>query len=393
MMTVGRALDAGNGIGKGFDFLRIFLALSVLFTHSFLIAEGEQHQFSQVPFSFLHGSILPAFFALSGFLITGSALRLKLSDFLLNRGIGIIPALAVDIFVSALVLGPIFTNVSYAEYFSSYEFFAYFTNILGVIHYVLPGVFVDNPFPETVNGSLWTVPFEIGCYALISICIFLGVLKYRWLCLFAAVLLLEVILYFYLWDVQPLVNMAEVTGIDFMASDQVGNLLGHFFSARGNKLYIYFMLGSLFYLFRYNIPLNKLLFAVSIAVCAVGAFMDLSHISSGLRFIAFSPFLVYITVYVGFLKIPSIPLYNRGDYSYGIYLYGFPIQQALIVIFPFLTSPLVHFAFSMVFVTAIAMLSWHYVEKPVLKLRKKFSFTARKSEIPVGTSIAPAMAS
>lgn len=373
MQTIGRELDQNKGVGKGFDFLRIFLALSVLFTHSFLIAEGEQQQFSGQPFSFLHGSILPAFFALSGFLITGSAMRLKLSDFLVNRGIRIVPALAVDIFVSALVLGPIFTVVSYSEYFSSYEFFAYFANMFGVIHYILPGVFEGNPFPATVNGSLWTIPFEIGCYAIISFCIFFGLLRYKWLCFFSAIVITEIVIYFYMFDTDLLKILADETGIAFLGSDRLENLLAHFFSDRGNKLYIYFMLGSLFYVFRYGIPLSKILLCVSVAVCGIGAFMDLGHIPSGLRLVAFSPFLVYIVVAVGLMKIPAVPLYNRGDYSYGIYLYGFPLQQALVVMFPWMTSPLVHFSFSIVVVTGVAMMSWHYVEKPILKLRKSYS--------------------
>lgn len=379
MQTIGAVLDRNQGVGKGFDFLRIFLALSVLLTHSFLIAEGEHHQFSGQPFSFLHGSILPAFFALSGFLITGSAIRLKLSDFLLNRGMRIIPALAVDIFLSALILGPVFTVVSYSEYFSSYEFYAYFANLFGVIHYILPGVFEGNPFPATVNGSLWTIPFEIGCYALMSFCILSGILRYKWLCFFSAIILLEIVIYFYAFDVAPLKVLAETTGVAFLESERLGNFLAHFFSDRGNKLYIYFMLGSLFYLFRYSIPFHKGLLFASVVVCGIGAFMDLSHTPSGLRLIAFSPFLVYIIVAVGLVEIPRLPLYGRGDYSYGIYLYGFPLQQALVAIFPWMSSPLVHFLFSIIIVTCVAMMSWHYIEKPILNLRRKFSVSEREA--------------
>ncbi|MBZ9794739.1 acyltransferase [Mesorhizobium sp. ES1-4] len=186
MRTIGDVLDRNKGIGPGFDFLRIALAMSVLFAHSFLIAEGERFQYSTAPLALMHASIIPMFFALSGFLITGSAMRLRLKDFILNRGMRIVPALAMDIFFAAIVIGPIFTTLSLKEYFSNYEFASYFANILGLIHYVLPGVFENNPFPNTVNGSLWTVPFEIGCYVLMALVIVTGLLKHPRILLCAA---------------------------------------------------------------------------------------------------------------------------------------------------------------------------------------------------------------
>ena len=97
-----------------------------------------------------------------------------LKDFLLNRSIRIVPALAIDIFVSALLLGPLLTTKPLPEYFSGKEFSHYFLNIIGFIHYELPGVFDSNPFAHQVNGSLWTVPYEIGCYALMSGLILFG---------------------------------------------------------------------------------------------------------------------------------------------------------------------------------------------------------------------------
>lgn len=376
MRTIGSVLDENRGIGKGFDFLRIFLAISVLLTHSFLISEGERHQFSGVPFSFLHASILPMFFALSGFLIAGSAMRLKLSDFLLNRGMRIVPALAVDILISALVLGPLLTVVGYAEYFSSRDFAVYFANIIGVIHYTLPGVFEKNPFPNIVNGSLWTIPFEIGCYVLISVFIISGILRRKWVALYVCIVLSALIIGCYVSGI----SISDAFGIDILNTERVRNLLHHYFSDNGNKLYVYFMAGTLFYLFRHNIPLNKACVSVAVLVCGIAAFVDMSgYFSSALRSIIFAPFVVYITVAIGLLEIPKLPLYGRGDYSYGIYLYGYPLQQALVVVFPSLTSPFIHFIWSLVLVTAVAMLSWHIVEKPILKLRKKFSLTAQKN--------------
>jgi peptidoglycan/LPS O-acetylase OafA/YrhL len=108
---------------------------------------------------------MPAFFALSGFLVTGSALRLRVtSTFLAFRALRILPALAVEVTLSALVLGPIFTRLPWSEYFTDPQFFRYFANIIGWVTFYLPGVFeVTNRVP-IVNGNLWTLPPEFDSY-------------------------------------------------------------------------------------------------------------------------------------------------------------------------------------------------------------------------------------
>jgi peptidoglycan/LPS O-acetylase OafA/YrhL len=374
MKTIGSVLDEHRGIGPGFDFLRIFLAIMVLFTHSFLIAEGEKYQFSSPGITVLQAAILPMFFALSGFLITGSAMRLRLKDFLLNRGIRIVPALAVDIIFAALILGPIFTTVSLQTYFSSYEFWAYFANIFGVIHYILPGVFEHNPFPSTVNGSLWTVPYEIGCYAIMSALIIFGFLKRPFSALMAAALVTAVII----WLTIKQVNPATLGGI-FKPESSGFTLLNHFIGSKGLMLYVNFMLGAVFFLFRRFIPKHGILALICVASPITASFL-LPDVSGSTLCIIFAPMLVYLTVYIGMTPIPRLPLYHRGDYSYGIYLYGYPFQQGLVTLFPKLTSPWLHFAISLPIATLVAMGSWHFIEKPILRLRKKFSFTAQKGD-------------
>jgi peptidoglycan/LPS O-acetylase OafA/YrhL len=83
-------------------------------------------------------------------------------------------------------------------------------------------------------------------------------------------------------------------------------------------------------------------------------------------------------VFVGVSKIPRIPVLHRGDYSYGIYLYGFPIQQMVFSMIPGAKSPVENFVASMPFIIGFAMLSWHGIEKPILRLRSKFFFVAKE---------------
>jgi peptidoglycan/LPS O-acetylase OafA/YrhL len=100
------------------------------------------------PFCFLPAAILPMFFAVSGFL----ALRV----------LRIVPALAVVVVLSALILGPVFTTLPLRRYFTTPEFGGFFLNIVAVAHVTLPGVFEHNPDPRFIASQLWTIPFEFS---------------------------------------------------------------------------------------------------------------------------------------------------------------------------------------------------------------------------------------
>jgi peptidoglycan/LPS O-acetylase OafA/YrhL len=364
MQTIGERLERNRGIGPGFDFLRVALAMLVVFNHSFLLLDGNFDYINRHGLSYLFGVVVPMFFALSGFLISGSAQRLKLKDFLLNRSMRIVPALAVDIAVSALILGPLFTTLSLHDYFTGQDFQAYFANIIGFIHYTLPGVFAENPFADRVNGSLWTVPYEIGCYILMSLLIFTGSIKSKpqivFFCVFFTVIFCSLHVYY---DSHP---------SPFAAGSVLGNYLGNFVELQGSVVYFNFLAGVVVFVFRDSIPYSGKLALASIATIVFSEFVH------DLYF--FTLAIAYLTVYVGLLDIPKMPLYSRGDYSYGIYLYAFPIQQALLCLFPGKFTVITHFLLSTALVTGVAMFSWHCIEKPVLSLRKKFSFTARKGD-------------
>lgn len=367
MKSIGKVLSENSGIGPGFDFLRIALATAIVLNHSFLIVLGSY----ETPLNYKAFGVFeatqPMFFALSGFLISGSAQRLRLKDFLLNRSIRIVPALAVDIFVSAMLLGPILTTASLQDYFGEPQFSHYFLNIIGFIHYELPGVFDSNPFPHQVNGSLWTVPYEIGCYALMSGLILFGCVKSARLISGTFVgftLLYYGLRYWFSFHVSPLAS-----------GTPIHSYLNNFLSDRGNFLYFHFLAGSLVYVLRERIPYSKVLLTASIAIIATSTF----GVFGAATPVVLSIPIAYVTVFIGLQRVPRVPLYSRGDYSYGVYLYAYPLQQMLIKKLPGLSIP-IHFVLSMVLVTGVAMISWHFVEKPILKVRKKFSFTARKGD-------------
>ena len=364
MQTIGERLDRNRGIGPGFDFLRVALAMLVVFNHSFLLLDGNYDFVNKYGLKYFFAAIVPMFFALSGFLISGSAQRLRLKDFLLNRSMRIVPALAVDIMVSALIIGPLFTTYSLQDYFSDKSFQYYFANIIGSMHYILPGVFLDNPFFAWVNGSLWTVPYEIGCYILMAMLILTGSIKSKsrtaFSCLFFTFIFFALQLYYHN-DPSPPVEKSVL-----------GNYLDNFTDIEHSLLYFNFLAGVLFFVFRDKIPYSGKLALVSTVLMFVSKYIQEPF--------SFSLSVAYLAVYIGLLDIPKLPLYSRGDYSYGIYLYGFPIQQALVCLFPGKFNVITHFLLSVILVTGVAMFSWHCIEKPVLSLRKKFSFTARKGD-------------
>ena len=366
MKSIGSVLDNYKGIGPGFDFLRVMLAVTIVFNHSFLIVDGSYATVDRYRLWAVFGAAMPMFFALSGFLITGSAGRLKLKDFLINRSLRIVPALAVDIFVSALVIGTLCTSQPLHDYFSDKKFAHYFLNIIGFIHYELPGVFIANPFPGQVNGSLWTVPFEIGCYAIMSGLIILGAVKSKKRMIAAAIGFTAFYYALYFYTPAP---VPENSLLKYMYN---------FVSERGNFLYFYFITGALVYVFRYQIPYSGKLAAVT-SMLVLFSGLELMALG-GVKPLLLALPVSYLIAYIGLQSIPKMPLYSRGDYSYGIYLYAYPLQQLLVLLFPGRFSVIPHFICSTLLVTIVAMISWHCVEKPILRIRKKFSFTARKGD-------------
>ena len=382
MTTIGVMLQRHKGFGPGFDFMRVALALSVVGWHTYVVlgfppgANDLDHSWF---FWFPGYAILAMFFALSGFLIAGSGMRLKLKDFLINRGMRIIPALAVEIVLSALILGPIFTTLPLGAYFKDPGTYHYFTNIIGVINYMLPGVFKTHADPY-VNASLWTVPFEYACYAIMSGLIVFGVLKQRGLVIGLAALVIAAGLAVQVAGIGAgHAHFHEAHGAQALFETVINFL----FLGKGSRLFPSFLLGIAIYLYRDKVPYHWGLFGLCAVVCVVVALLGPAPwLTQPVLNVILCPALVYMTAFLGVTKFPILPLYSKGDYSYGIYLYGFPVQQALTSLFPGLTDHFSHFIISMVLITAFAAFSWHVIEKPILKFRKKFSFVARERLSP-----------
>lgn len=368
-ISIGKRLDDLKGIGPGFDHLRIGLALSIFTWHSFSISYGQgyAHTLPSFPVPVLLAALLPMFFALSGFLVMGSALRTgDLRTFVTFRVLRILPALFTEIMISALILGPLLTALPLKSYFTDPMFFEYFGSLVGRVRFSLPGLFLDNPAPELVNFALWTVGPEILCYILMSLLMLTGVFRSR-------------------------KGMLTIT----LVYAALSVLVGLIFSSKGfgevlpAKLLIYcFFVGNLFYLFRDQIPFKGIAAAISFFAAMVLVYLSQRTDQELWAYLAIPGF-VYGVVYIGLSRLPPLPFFHRGDYSYGLYIYGFPIQQAVAHFLPNHREWYINWPLALPVTMLFAICSWHFIEKPVLGLRKRVLARPKDHPVDLGPRITP----
>jgi peptidoglycan/LPS O-acetylase OafA/YrhL len=366
MRTLGSALDEQKGFGQGFDFLRIFLATGIIGWHTASLS-GHEEMARASAFWFADYMLVPMFFALSGFLVAGSSMRLSTTNFLLNRAARILPALTADIVFAALLIGPLVTTFPAKQYFTSATFFSYLFNVAGWMHYSLPGVFVNNPSPD-VNRALWTVPFEIGCYVILVGLMISGAIKRPKLVLLFTYAVLIVGIPLRLMTSHLVSDHASF--LDKLATD--------LFLFRSSLLWPSFLIGIVLYQWRCYVPFSKTvaigLVCVAILVSVLG---DADVMLKKPAFFSIMlPLLGYLTVMIGLSPMPRLPGFGTGDYSYGLYLYHMPFLQLLIHYFPEAWIGdrwwTLFFAGFPLALTA-AVISWHLFEYPALKLRNSFA--------------------
>lgn len=325
----------------GFDLLRIGLSASIILWHTILVCYGND-----VEVLYFNGALrpaiytlVPAFFAVSGFLVAGSLLRNSLEDFILFRILRIFPALALEVVLSALVIGPLLTAHSLTAYVTDPLFFDYFKNLLGMIQYELPGMFLTNK-TTTVNVQLWTIPIELDCYLIAVLLLALGVARRTNMLLW----LLLAVNFGYL-------TFALATGHQYQGRPPHGFII------------ICFVAGILLYSARSLVPHTFSLFLAASLV----AWHCMT--TSSLLYLAPLP-LSYAVIYLGCLN-PSIAHVSQlANYSYGVFLYGFIVQQLVFALLPFAREWHTNFLISLPFAILLGALSWHAVEAPIAASRK-----------------------
>lgn len=333
---------------KGFDnnlnLIRFLAAVAVIFSHSYVVTGSTRPLVSLIGNSSSYIAV-NIFFAISGFLVTKSyCKRNSPLLYIESRALRIFPGLVVAVLFSVFVVGALWTSLPISDYLShqaTYEFVFVNSTLISDIVYLrnnLPGVFLENPYPYRVNSPLWTLPYELWMYTLLLLIGMTGVLKKRLLStlLIGVIILLAIIGHYYYRG--------------RMAADVLLNL---------KRFGSYFFLGVFFYINRQFIPLN-IFIAIGFVILAV----LFSKTALFVLFMAIA--LVYVTFYLAYIPGGYIRQFNKvGDYSYGLYVYAFPIQQSLVALFPSI-GPLTVLVMSLLITLVLAILSWHFIEKPAL---------------------------
>lgn len=330
--------DANN-----FDFLRFFAASAVVFGHCYWLSGAGNAE----PVRLFTGSMDTAdiavnlFFVMSGFLIAASWMNSRsVLDFAAKRALRIFPALCVSTLFTVLIVGPLATGLPLKEYLFSSQTLRYLTNMVLITQFLLPGVFTENPFSDTVNGSVWTLPYEVLMYTSL---LMMGLLK-----VFGRIAVLVVPISLLLIHF----HLAPALGLE---SDIL---------RKSTRLGMFFFFGSALYLYRRDLPWNWKVALSMLVLSLLSARTELwlyVHVLT----------LPYLTIYLAHLRIPRLSGFGKhGDFSYGIYIFSFPIQQLLMHWFgPQL--PLGAFmVLSLSASIAIAALSWHFIEFPALQLKR-----------------------
>ena len=335
----------GNaGRDNNLNLIRAAAAIGVLVSHAWPITHGKGNT---EPLQWLLGASLGTicvylFFALSGFLITasyqcsGSGAR-----FVEARVARLFPGLAVSLVLVAFVLGPWVTSEPAADYLADPRTWTFLSANLTLLvpQYSLPGVFSANPYPD-IEGSIWSLAYEVAWYGIILMAGMAGLLtRASSLWLMTVVLALWAILALDLVAVHPKLATLVNLGVPFV-------------------------MGGLLWLWRDRVPVSGWI-PVGLGILAA------LSIGTVARYPALIAFLTYGGLWLAYVPAGWLRQYNRlGDYSYGIYIYAFPMQGLVMwLLAP--DSVLAHILLAAPATILLAVVSWHLIEHPALQWQRE----------------------
>lgn len=333
---------------NNFDLIRFVAASLVIFSHSYAVTSSGGDPLSNRTGFITFGALaVEIFFVASGFLVSRSLiLRNDPLSFLLARALRIFPGLAVCCLVTAFVVGPLFTTLPVREYFSNQQTWSYlFGNAsLLSLQWSLPGVFSNHALPNVVNGSLWTLPTEFKMYVFLF-CAGIAI----WLARTKGALLVgglsgTCLIYLFVAEHRALANHVSADAIPLIAC---------------------FLAGSCIYALRERMR-------ISIAICVAAWFVTI-FIARDTPLISASyyPALAYTVIVCAYHPWLKAHNFGRfGDFSYGLYLYGYPTKQVVLQFLPTLTAVEV-FLIAFPITLIISITSWRFFESRALAQKDK----------------------
>jgi peptidoglycan/LPS O-acetylase OafA/YrhL len=348
-----RLSEYAVGRDNNFNLIRLLAALAVIFSHSVAVLglPGKREFFFDRLGLSAGEFAVDVFFVTSGFLVTGSLInRGSLIAFLWARALRIYPALWVMLSLTVFLLAPALTKLPLADYIhaaTTYEYFWKCATLIGGVRYSLPGVFDALPLKGEFNGSLWTLPIELRMYLYLAA---------GWFAFAVAPAI----------RVKALTLIAPLAAAAFLAIILRGRLSGGPFNAADIRVYM-FLAGTTLYLWRDRVPLG------GGALFALVAALALASFDKSVFFVAYALGLAPLILHLAYIPGGRVRSFNDwGDFSYGVYIYAFPIQQTLALLFPAM-SLLAMVAASSLLTLAVAALSWHGIEKRALALKGDFA--------------------
>ena len=325
---------------------RLILSSMVILGHSYALAPsdgGKDIILQLTGFTYSGALAVKMFFFISGLLVCNSIIsNPNPVSYIISRFFRIIPALLVMLLITCFLVGPIVTSFSFFDYLLNNQVLTYLSvnlNLFSPAYYNLPGVFANNFYQNSVNGSLWTLSYEVEMYTYLLAFSMLGLLKYR---RFASAIFIFII-------ALPTLNLPWYHEI---------------YSSNPEIYYLpmSFSFGCMFALWREEIQINIKFF---IGLLLMTTLMKQYTIYTTLFYFCCFYFSLLISDSRN-IKIPALKL----DISYGVYIYGFLVQQLINHIFPdegFLFNTIV----SLSICYPIAYLSYIYIEKPSIDFGRR----------------------
>ena len=307
--------DALRRDNNNLDVVRLLFALMVIYGHSFVLTPGPgqgNDLFFQYTGYYAGDLAIKGFFFISGVLVTSSLLSSRSPiKYLSARVFRIIPALVVVTLILTLIIGPLISTLPVMKYFNTHATWQYLwrTSLLQIWngqnlgYYFLPGVFATNPFPFYVNAPLWSVAAEFYCY----------------------LLLLAIFLCTRLNKVAVSIIFALIV-VDSILQEKVIFYWLPQSSTDFSLLPLSFAFGAILAVYQREIQLQISMF--------VGLLFAGYLINGG----NFGHMFGYAVFFFGILFFATGPLAMKmrlpRDVSYGVYLWGWPIQQLFAQFFP-----------------------------------------------------------
>ena len=342
------------------DLFRIIAACMVIYGHAYTLSPelGKSDIIGRLMLVDYSGSLaVKVFFFLSGLVVTNSLVNNgDLLRFVISRFFRIWPALILSSVMTAFLLGPMLSSLPVTHYFRQKEVYDYILNIATMnIQFTLPGVFTNSLYPDVVNGSLWTIPFEVFAYILLFAFYAVGVLSSRVLSLAIFLVIL----------IEPFLTSRVL--FPWLTPNHEVDFLSPCFA------------------FGAILALNKDLIKIRLSPC----------LGFGILYIIFrdtiySSYFAYASIFLFILYASSrkliLDMRPKADISYGVYLWGFPVQQVMAHYYS-AHGVLFNQISSLLLSLALGYFSWHICEKHFIKYGSNLS-TFIRSKYQVLTTIA-----